>query len=166
LTITGKLDVQKLCDVLEGVTNWYQLGIKLGILPAKLRKIEENYRGNDRRKTETLDTWLQQTPNASWSNVVGALQQMGENTVAESVQQQYIGAVASEFVYAFSLSNPCTPLQRMCECVSAQSRVKNIFFEYLCQKRGNLRMAVLLGHGTKLYVHYTLGTVATCINCK
>jgi len=119
LSITGKLDVPKLFSALRDVSDWYQLGIILSILPAKLRKIEENYRGNDRRKTETLDTWLQQTPNASWSDVVGALQQMGENTVAESVQQQYIEAVASEFVYAFFVSNPCTPLQRMCECVSA-----------------------------------------------
>jgi len=111
--------VPKLFSALTDVSDWYQLGIILGILPAKLRKIEENYRGNDRRKTETLDTWLQQTPNASWSNVVSALQQMGENTVAESVQQQYMGAVASEFVYTFSVPNPCTPLQRMCACMSA-----------------------------------------------
>ena len=94
LTI-GRLDVPKLFSALRDISDWYQLGIILGILPAKLRKIEENYRGNDRRKTETLDTWLQQTPNAPWSNVVSALQQMGENTVAKSVQQQYIGAVAS-----------------------------------------------------------------------
>ena len=126
MSITGRLDVPKLFSALRDVSDWYQLGIILGILPARLRKIEENYRGNDRRKTETLDTWLQQTPNASWSDVVSALHQMGENTVAESVQQQYIGAVASEFVYAFSVSNPCTPLQRMCECVSAQRGVKSI----------------------------------------
>jgi len=97
LSTTGKLDVQKLSNALEGVTNWYQLGIKLGILPAKLKRIEKDFQGSDRQMTETLDTWLQQTPSASWSDVVSALQQMGENTVAESVHQKYIGGVTSMF---------------------------------------------------------------------
>ena len=60
--------------------------------------------------TETLDTWLQQTPNASWSDVVSALQQMGENTVAESVQQQYIGGVTSELMYTCILCTECNQI--------------------------------------------------------
>ena len=97
LSTTGKLDVQNLSNALEKVTNWHQLGLKLGIPPHKLSKIEEDYQHNDRRKTETLDTWLHQTPSASWSDVVRALQQMGENAVAESVRQKYIGGVPSKF---------------------------------------------------------------------
>jgi len=117
LSITGKLEVPKLFSALRDVSDWYQLGIILGILPAKLRKIEENYRGNDRRKTETLDTWLQQTPSASWSDVVSALQQMGENTVAESVQQQYVGGVTSELMYTFSILNAIKSLHSIAEDV-------------------------------------------------
>jgi len=127
-----------LFSALRDVSDWYQLGIILGILPAKLRKIEENYPKSDRRKTETLDTWLQQTPNASWSDVVSALQQMGENTVAESVQQQYIGAVASELVYTFSVLNAIKspPLQRIWACVFVQRGVGVFCFEYVSQKMG------------------------------
>ena len=43
MSITGRLDVPKLFSTLRDISDWYQLGIILGILPAKLRKIEENY---------------------------------------------------------------------------------------------------------------------------
>ena len=141
MSITGRLDVPKLFSALRDVSDWYQLGIILGILPARLRKIEENYRGNDRRKTETLDTWLQQTPNASWSDVVSALQQMGENTVAESVQHQYIGAVASELVYTFSVLNAIKSLHFIAEdmgmCVCSK-RSQEYFTLNILAKNGNL----------------------------
>jgi len=73
------------------------LGIQLGVPTSELKKIEEEYQQSDRRKMETLDAWLHQTPRASWSDVVSALQQIGENTVAKSVRQQYIGRVTSKF---------------------------------------------------------------------
>ena len=96
---TGKPDILNLSNALEGVTDWFMLGFNLGIPPYILRKIEKDYQGNDRRKTETLDTWLQRTPSASWSDVVSALRQMGENFTADSVDQQYIGGVASKLMY-------------------------------------------------------------------
>lgn len=68
---------------------WYQLGIGLGIPPHKLKNIEEQYPGIYRRRTETLILWLRQTPNASWGQVVNALQVMGENTLAERIRKKY-----------------------------------------------------------------------------
>ena len=97
---TGKPDIRNLTNALREVSEWYQLGIILGILPVKLKKIEEDCQGSDRRKIETLDTWLQQTPSASWSDVVSALQQLGKNAVAQSVHQQYIGGVASKLRFS------------------------------------------------------------------
>lgn len=99
MSITGKLDEQNLSNVLEEIVDWHLLGIKLGIPTFKLKKIEEDYKTNDQRKIETLATWLQQTPRPSWSDVMSALRQMGEDAVAESVQQQYIGGDASKLMY-------------------------------------------------------------------
>ena len=39
---------------------------------------------------QMLDLWLQRAPNAAWGDVVSALQQMGENKVAEGIRQKYI----------------------------------------------------------------------------
>ena len=99
LSTTGKPDMQNLSSALKEVCDWHQLGIQLGIPTSELRKIEEDYPKSNRRMSETLDAWLQQTPRASWSDVVSALQQMGENTVAESVCQKYIRGVPSKLMH-------------------------------------------------------------------
>ena len=93
--------MQNLSNALKDVYKWHQLGIQLGIPISELRKIEAEYQRSDRQKTETLDAWLRRTPSASWSDVVSALQQMGENTVAESVRQNYVGEVASKLMYIY-----------------------------------------------------------------
>ena len=98
LSTTGKPDVRGLSNSLVDVSDWHQLGIKLGIPSSELNRIEKDYQGNDRQKTETFISWLKRTPRASWSDVVSALRQMGENTVAESVRQHYI---ASKLMYTF-----------------------------------------------------------------
>jgi len=129
---TGKPDMQSLSNALKDVSNWHQLGIQLGIPTSELRKIEEEYQRADRRKTEALDTWLHQTPSASWSDVVSALQQMGENTVAESVCQKYIRGVPSElmhiYIHLHKLSLYCmqsisyTPRREYCQMCSVRSK--------------------------------------------
>ena len=37
-----------------------------------------------------LELWLRRTPNAAWEVLVGALEEMGENRVAENIRHQYI----------------------------------------------------------------------------
>lgn len=88
--IDGALNFQNLCAELKTVTDWHQLGINLGVPADELRRIERDYQGNDRRRVEMLDLWLRCTPNATWEDVVRALQQMGENTVAENIREKYI----------------------------------------------------------------------------
>ena len=87
---TNAPDFKSLCAELKTVTGWHQLGINLGVPADELRRIEHDYQGNDRRRAEMLDLWLRCTPNATWEDVVRALQQMGENTVAEKIRQNYI----------------------------------------------------------------------------
>ena len=82
--------VGNLSSQLKAVTNWYQLGINLGIPRYALLQIERDYHGNERQKQEMLDLWLRGTPNAAWRDVVSALQQMQENTEAERIRQKYI----------------------------------------------------------------------------
>ena len=39
------------------------------------------------QKAEMLDLWLHHTPNATWDDVIRALEPMGENRVAENILQ-------------------------------------------------------------------------------
>ena len=86
------LNVKNLYSELTTVTDWYRLGLYLDLKTHELDKIEQNYtnQGCDRRMLVMLALWLRSTPTATWKDVVSALQQMGENRVAENIRQKYI----------------------------------------------------------------------------
>ena len=86
------LNVKNLYSELTTVTDWYRLGLYLDLKTHELGKIEQNYtnQGCDRRMLVMLALWLRSTPTATWKDVVSALQQMGENRVAENIRQKYI----------------------------------------------------------------------------
>ena len=72
------------------MSNWYQLGIKLGLKPYQLKQIEEKTTTDiEHRKIEMYDLWLRTTPEASWNHIVTALREMEEKTTAERIQQNY-----------------------------------------------------------------------------
>ena len=84
------LDEGKLYCELETVTEWHELGMYLGVRLYELDRIEKECSTNTRRLQRTLRLWLQRAQNASWVDVVSALQRMRQNRVAESIIQKYI----------------------------------------------------------------------------
>ena len=86
----GLLNFNNLCAELKTVNDWHQLGINLHVPADDLTEIERSYKMNHRQRAAMLDLWLRRTPNAVWKDVVDALQQMGENRVAENIRQKYI----------------------------------------------------------------------------
>ena len=86
-------DIATLCNELTSISDWFILGLNLGVPYPLLKEVRSSYsvEGSGACKRETLVLWLQHTPSASWGDVVGALQQMGENSVAERIQLKYIG---------------------------------------------------------------------------
>ena len=96
---TDILNVKNLSSELTTITNWYQLGVYLNLQTHELNKIQQDHanQGNDRQRLEMLALWLQRTPNATWEDVVSALEQMGENRVAENVCQKYIRRASKSY---------------------------------------------------------------------
>ena len=84
-----KVDVSVLSSKLSTVVNWHQLGLNLGLLKQELDKIQQDYQETDRQRLEMLGKWLQciSTPNSVRRKIVSALEQMGENRVAQSIRQ-------------------------------------------------------------------------------
>jgi len=83
--------VKNLSSELTLVADWYQLGIKLGLVPAKLHQIEKDHPGDTERcKVEVVDVWLQSTPGASWKHIVIALTEMGNLSTAERIELKYV----------------------------------------------------------------------------
>ena len=88
----------------------------------ELAKIHRSYptEGCDGWKRETISVWLRCTPTA-WKDVVGALQQMGENTLAEKIEQKYITAS--------NLHQPVTiSISLFTLCAHVQKDVKQLVF--------------------------------------
>ena len=72
---------------LSGISKWYQLGIKLGLQPSQLHQIEQEVPADvDRRKTEVVNVWLQNTPGASRRHIITALREMGDLATAEKIE--------------------------------------------------------------------------------
>ena len=99
----GRPDTATLCNELASVSDWRKLGLNLGVKDYELEQIERSRsaEGCDGWKRETFSLWLRCKSSASWRDVVGALQQMGENTVAEKIELKYImGSGRASKLYA------------------------------------------------------------------
>ena len=83
--------MKNLSSELKSVDDWHQLGIRLGLLPPRLRQIEREHPVDiERRKVEVVDLWLQHIPGASWRHIVTALREMGDLTTAERIELKYV----------------------------------------------------------------------------
>ena len=70
---------------------WYTLGVELlDGDTAVLDVIKTNYQHDDDRCTEMFKKWLEMKPDASWSQLVTALNDIGLNTAADNVRHSMI----------------------------------------------------------------------------
>lgn len=82
------LNVRSLANVLSEVVNWEMFGINLGFEMHKLDEIKARYNGDlVMCKNRLYDMWLRQNTQASWKDVIQALQNMGEMKVAQKIPQ-------------------------------------------------------------------------------
>ena len=96
-SITVKLDSKDtvtLCNELTSISDWFALGLNLGLQHHQLETIRRNFsvEGIDACRRECLALWLRCTTSASWKDVVRALRHMRENAEAERIELKYIVA--------------------------------------------------------------------------
>ena len=76
------LTLKEILNELEEVTDWYQLGIQLGLKPQTLIFIERNHPHDALRcKTDVLNWWLLNELEISWRNLAEAVEAMGGHKV-------------------------------------------------------------------------------------
>ena len=83
--------MKHLVTACKSVTDWHTLGIQLDLTTTQLNSIHVTYYalGVDRLKTEMFDVWLKSSPDASWMDVITALEDMGMDRVASNVRAAY-----------------------------------------------------------------------------
>ncbi len=75
---------------LDSVVDWQLLMISMGVEKFENDKIERNFQGDiDRQKQEAFDKWLRMKPDACWKDVIDALYEMKEITLANSLARKY-----------------------------------------------------------------------------
>ncbi|XP_064387744.1 uncharacterized protein LOC135335941 isoform X2 [Halichondria panicea] len=92
----GKSDMKSrptlkdLLKELDSVVTWQLLMINLGGKKSENDKIEINFRCDiDRQKQEAFDKWLRRKPDACWKDVIDALYEMKEVTLASRLSRKY-----------------------------------------------------------------------------
>lgn len=75
-------------------TKWYELGIQLleeSTSVNILSEIEHDYPNNASRCcTKMFEKWLSQQPNASWDQILTALNNIGMNSAVEQIKRELI----------------------------------------------------------------------------
>ena len=77
-------------------------GVYLKLELPQLKKIEQMYSEPKRRLLEMLGTWLKMFPNASWNDVVRALQSIDHKVLAQRIEEKYIGKSTTDEIVAGS----------------------------------------------------------------
>lgn len=75
------------------VTDWYSLGIYLGIPTSYLKHIEKNYSSDTERcRIEVIDCWLHSDPEPTQRNLAQAVEDMGGHAdVVQTLRARYEG---------------------------------------------------------------------------
>ena len=82
----GKIqDIKIILETLEEVTDWYSLGIHLGLKPYQLKVIEKDHQGdNNRQKLEMLILYCSLNE-FDWKDVIMALTKMKRFRIAHHI---------------------------------------------------------------------------------
>ena len=72
--------------------DWRMLGRKLGLEEYQLKIIECENLAVAEKLVAALDEWLRKKPDASWADVIRALEIMRENTLVEKIRKKYTPA--------------------------------------------------------------------------
>ena len=99
----SSLPVSELCllhflEETADVTDWYMLGLYMGVPQKDLTYIEKQSsgQGSARCRAELFGVWMKRTPNASWELIAAALVKLGETVLAEKVRTRCAALVPSK----------------------------------------------------------------------
>ena len=88
---------------LAELVNWQRFATHLpNLTRGDIEQIEQDNRDIQQRKLELYGTWLRKCPNASWNDIVLALQNSKETTLADVIKTKFNIEEAHDRVRLFS----------------------------------------------------------------
>lgn len=83
------IDLGEMLKELTSIVEWRTLLLNLGMDKYKIDEIEEDYDKIEHRKQEGLDRWLRNKHDACWNDIIKALFEMGQDTLARALEEKY-----------------------------------------------------------------------------
>ena len=87
-------ELQHIIIAVQNVSEWYDLGLQLGLPDSTLADIA-SHPDVRRRKQLMLSEWLKRDTEASWDKLASALSVIGENVVSANVRSRFMEAAAT-----------------------------------------------------------------------
>ncbi len=80
-------------NLMEVVTNWFNLGLSLGIQVGTLKAIKSNESNDQDRLREMLTHWLQHSPSRTWNDICNGLRSdtVKQINLANKIEEKYKG---------------------------------------------------------------------------
>ncbi|XP_064401971.1 uncharacterized protein LOC135347820 isoform X4 [Halichondria panicea] len=88
----GTKDLQEVfSNLMEVVTNWFNLGLSLGIQVGTLKAIKSNESNDQDRLREMLTHWLQYSPSRTWNDICNGLRSdtVKQINLADKIEEKY-----------------------------------------------------------------------------
>ena len=82
------MNLREILSELDGMVDWFLLGVYLGVPVGKLKDVEEAYTKPSRRRAEMIIVWSKQEE-PSWQKLVTALVGAGESERAINLADKY-----------------------------------------------------------------------------
>ena len=89
-----ELKLQRVVIAVKDVTEWYELGLQLGLPDSALRLVAAHPDIMGHKRT-MLSEWLQYDPEASWEKLAGALTTIGKNVIAANIRSHFVRAATT-----------------------------------------------------------------------
>ena len=101
-TIQQLVDVMRTIEHIDIATKWYELGLELVDSNKALKVIEANHRNDVNTCCRMMfEKWLEKTPNATWSQLMTALDNIELKAAADAVRKLFKSGISicKQYVY-------------------------------------------------------------------
>lgn len=86
-------------------TDWRMLMTELGLELWQLKKIDDDCQATREKLASALDVWLCLEKDPSWANIISALQRMGKEELAKTIETRYCQLNEGSTVYTCCLKS-------------------------------------------------------------
>ena len=97
---SSTIELRTVFEEVQEVVDWMPFGVFLKLELSQLKRIEQEYSESKRRLLEMLGTWLKLFPDASWIDIVKALQSIDHKVLAQRIEEKYISKPITDEIVA------------------------------------------------------------------